>query len=153
MSAHRGKNPFAERQRARRRALQALYQWQITGQSMTVIIGQFEQEQDMSIADGDYFRELLQGVEKHVVELDAMLNEHVDRPLEHVDMIERAVLRLSAFELRDRLDVPYRAVLNEAIELTKDFGAEGGHGYVNGVLDKIAAQCRAAEISAAATGV
>lgn len=139
--------PFPERARARRRALQALYQWQIAGGSMAHIIEQFNEEQDMAIADGEYFAELLRGVEAHRETIDTVLTPLCDRPLEQVDPIERAVLRLAAFELMQRLDVPYRVVLNEAIDLAKDFGAVGGHGYVNAVLDKAIRHWRAAEVA------
>ncbi len=138
---------FTDRARSRRRALQALYQWQITGQSVAVIAAQFFEEQDMSIADKDYFRDLLDGVEREKDFLDAALTPLLDRPIEQVDPIERAVLRLAAYELHSRLDVPYRVVLNEAIDLAKDFGAEGGHTYVNGVLDKAAPLWRAVEVA------
>ncbi len=138
--------PFPERARARRRALQALYQWQIGGGSMNRIIEQFNEEQDMAIADGAYFSELLLGVEAHLAELDAAITPFADRRIDEIDAIERATLRLAAFELLHRLDVPYRVVLNEAIELARDFGAEGGHTYVNGVLDKLARRARSAEL-------
>lgn len=138
--------PFPERARARRRALQALYQWQIGGGPMGRIIEQFNEEQDMAIADGDYFSELLLGVESHLAELDAAITPFADRRIDEIDAIERATLRLAAYELLHRLDVPYRVVLNEAIELARDFGAEGGHSYVNGVLDKLARRARSAEL-------
>ncbi len=138
--------PFPERGRARRRALQAMYQWQIGGGPMRRIIDQFNEEQDMAIADGEYFSDLLLGVETHQETLDAALGECLDRPLPTVDDIARAVLRLGAYELMHRPDVPYRVVLNEAVELARDFGADGGHTYVNGVLDKLARKARAAEI-------
>ena len=138
--------PFPERARARRRALQALYQWQIGGGPMHRIISQFNAEQDMAIADGAYFSELLLGVEAHLDELDGAIAPFVDRRMDEVDAIERAALRLGAFELMHRLDVPYRVVLNEAVELAKDFGAEGGHTYVNGVLDKLARRVRSTEL-------
>jgi transcription antitermination protein NusB len=140
---------FAERARSRRRALQALYQWQVTGQSARTIAQQFAEEQDMSIADNDYFRDLLNGVERECADIDAVLQPLLDRPIEQVDPIERAVLRLAGYELKSRMDVPYRVVLNEAIDLAKDFGAEGGHTYVNGVLDKAAPLWRGVELSAA----
>ncbi|NJR44306.1 transcription antitermination factor NusB [bacterium] len=125
--------------------MQALYQWQMTGQSCRSIAQQFFEEQDMSITDVDYFNDLLTGVERELTEIDAGLEPFLDRPLAQVDPIERAILRLAGFELRSRLDVPYRVVLNEAIDLAKDFGAEGGHSYVNGVLDKAAVSWRALE--------
>lgn len=136
---------LAARSRARRRALQALYAWQIGGNTMTAIIDEFRHEQDMEIADLEYFEDLLRGVERHCAELDEGLRPFLDRDIPQVDPIERAVLRLAAYELKHRPDVPYRVVLNEAIETTKRFGAEHGHTYVNGVLDKLAAQWREVE--------
>jgi N utilization substance protein B len=133
------------RSRARRRAAQALYAWQIGGNPMCDVIEEFRHEQDMEIADLDYFEDLLRGVEKHCVELDAGLAPWLDRDMAQVDPIERAILRLAAYELRHRPDVPYRVVLNEAVEVAKRFGAEHGHTYVNGVLDKAAREWRAAE--------
>lgn len=136
---------LAARSRARRRALQALYAWQLSGSPMNAVIEQFRHEQDMEVADLDYFEGLLHGVEKHVAELDAALRPYLDREVAEVDPIERAALRLAAYELKQRPDVPYRVVINEAIEVTKRFGADHGHSYVNGVLDKLAAQLRSAE--------
>jgi len=133
------------RSRARRRAAQALYAWQVGGNPMREVIEEFRHEQDMEIADLDYFEDLLRGVEKHCAELDAGLVPWLDRDMAQVDPIERAVLRLAAYELRHRPDVPYRVVLNEAVEVAKRFGAEHGHTYVNGVLDKAAREWRAAE--------
>jgi N utilization substance protein B len=139
----------AERARARRRALQALYQWQLGGGSMRDIIGQFNEEQDMAIADGEFFADLLLGVERELEALDAAITPLADRPVAEIDPIERAALRLAAYELRHRLDVPCRVVINEAVELAKDFGAVGGHGYVNAVLDKLARSERQAEMAGA----
>ena len=139
---------LAARSRARRRALQALYAWQISGSHMRAVIDQFRHEQDMEVADLEYFEDLLQGVETHVDALDAALEPYVDREVAQIDPIARAALRLAAYELKYRLDVPYRVILNEAIEVTKRFGAEHGHSYVNGVLDKLAGELRAAEMRA-----
>jgi transcription antitermination protein NusB len=136
---------LAARSRARRRALQALYAWQLSGSHMTAVIEQFRHEQDMEVADQEYFEDLLHGVEAHVGVLDAALKPYVDREVEQIDPIERAALRLAAYELKFRLDVPYRVVINEAIEVTKRFGADHGHSYVNGVLDKLAGALRATE--------
>ncbi|UGB37473.1 transcription antitermination factor NusB [Frateuria soli] len=136
---------LAARSRARRRALQALYAWQLSGSHMKAVIDQFRHEQDMEVADLEYFEDLLHGVETHVGELDAALEPYVDREVEQIDPIERAALRLAAYELKYRLDVPYRVVINEAIEVTKRFGADHGHSYVNGVLDKLAGELRSAE--------
>jgi transcription antitermination protein NusB len=136
---------MAARSRARRRALQALYAWQVGGSNMGNVIEQFRHEQDMEVADQEYFEDLLRGVEKHAPELDAGIKPFVDREVEQIDPIERAVLRLAAYELKYRPDVPYRVILNEAIEVTKRFGADHGHSYVNGVLDKLAGVLRSAE--------
>lgn len=136
------------RSRARRRAAQAVYAWQVGGNPMAGVIEEFRHEQDMEIADLDYFEDLLRGVEKHCAELDAGLAPWLDRDMAQVDPIERAVLRIAAYELRHRPDVPYRVVLNEAVEVAKRFGAEHGHTYVNGVLDKAAREWRAAETEA-----
>ena len=136
---------LAARSRARRRALQALYAWQLSGSHMNAVIEQFRHEQDMEVADLDYFEDLLHGVEHHVADLDAALRPYLDREVVEVDPIERAALRLAVYELKHRPDVPYRVVINEAIEVTKRFGADHGHSYVNGVLDKVAAELRTAE--------
>jgi N utilization substance protein B len=137
------------RARARRRALQAVYAWQMSGGLVEQVIAQFAHEQAHEIADLEYFDDLVRGVVKHRASLDEALVGYLDRPVEEVDPIERAVLRLSAYELIHRPDVPYRVVLNEAIEIAKRFGSEHGHTYVNGVLDKAAADWRTPEFSAA----
>ena len=142
-----GVNPAA-RSRARRRALQALYAWQMADAPIVQVIEQFQHEQDMEIADIAYFEDLVRGVAKQVADLDARLAAFLDRGVEAVDPIERAILRIAAYELLHRPDVPYRVVLNEAVESAKRFGADQGHTYVNGVLDKAAASWRAMEAGA-----
>lgn len=145
-STHRPEGvDLAARSRSRRRALQAIYAWQVGGNRMIQVIEQFRHEQDMEIADLEYFEDLLRGVERHLAELDAAIRAHIDREIAEVDPIERAVMRIGAYELRHRLDVPYRVVINEALEVTKRFGADQGHTYVNGVLDKLAGEWRAVE--------
>ena len=136
---------LAARSRSRRRALQAIYAWQVGGNRMIQVIEQFRHEQDMEIADLEYFEDLLRGVEKNQLELDAGIRAHIDREIAEVDPIERAVMRIAGYELRHRPDVPYRVIINEALEVTKRFGADQGHTFVNGVLDKLAAQWREAE--------
>jgi N utilization substance protein B len=138
----------AARSRARRRALQAVYAWQLSHSPVERVIEQFRDEQDMEVADLEYFEALVRGVVEHSHELDAVLAKYIDRGMGQVDPIERAVLRIAGFELAHRVDVPYRVVINEAIETTKRFGAEQGHTYVNGVLDKAAAEWRAPEFNA-----
>ena len=145
---HDGMDPVL-RSRARRRALQALYAWQMSGGSAESVIAQFAHEQAHEIADLVYFEDLVRGVMKHFGELDEGLAPYLDRTMEEVDPIERASLRIAAYELRHRIDVPYRVVINEAIDSTKRFGSEHGHTYVNGVLDHAAAAWRRAEFDAA----
>ncbi len=140
-----GIDPVA-RSRSRRRALQAVYAWQMAGGAMQKVIDQFAHEQEMEVADLDYFEDLLRGLEKHRAGIDAELARFVDRDIEQIDPIERGVLRLAAYELLHRPDVPYRVVINEAIETAKRFGADHGHSYVNGVLDRACAQWRSAEV-------
>lgn len=139
---------LAARSRSRRRALQAVYAWQLSGNSMQSVIAQFSQEQEMEIADLAYFEDLLLGVEKHSTEIDGKYLPYLDREVSVIDPIERAILRIAGYELLYRIDVPYRVVINEAIEVSKRFGAEHGHTYINGVLDKAAAAWRAQERSA-----
>lgn len=136
---------LAARARARRRALQAVYAWQLSGTPMPRVIAQFEHEQEMEVADLDYFKDLVGGVERERAAIDVALREFLDREVEEVDPIERAVLRIGAYELLHRRDVPYRVVINEAIEVCKRFGSENGHTYVNSVLDQAAGRWREAE--------
>ncbi|MCF7222080.1 transcription antitermination factor NusB [Marilutibacter chinensis] len=143
-----GIDPVA-RTRARRRALQAVYAWQMSGAPVREILAQFAHEQAREHADLAYFEDLVTGVDTHLKDIDEALLPFLDRTVEEVDPIERAGLRIAAYELRHRLDVPYRVVINEAIESVKKFGTEHGHTYVNGVLDQAAADWRAAEVSAA----
>ena len=145
-----GIDPVA-RSRSRRRALQAVYAWQMSGASAREVIAQFAHEQAHEVADLEYFEDLVLGVDKHCEELDVALAPFLDRDIEQVDPIERAVLRIAAYELRQRRDVPYRVVINEAIETVKRFGSEHGHTYVNGVLDHAAAEWRSVEVQAPRT--
>jgi N utilization substance protein B len=149
MNRHRndGIDPVA-RSRSRRRALQAIYAWQLSATSEGALIAEFAHEQAHEIADLEYFEDLVRGVLRHVAQLDAALAGFIDRTVEEVDPIERAALRIAAYELLHRPDVPYRVVINEAIDSTKRFGSEHGHTYVNGVLDKAAASLRGTESQA-----
>ena len=137
------------RARARRRALQAVYAWQISGGLVEQIIAQFAHEQAHEIADLEYFEDLVRGTIGRVAQLDDALVPYLDREVAQVDPIERAALRIAAYELLHRPDVPYRVVINEAIDSTKRFGSEHGHTYVNGVLDKAALALRGTESQAA----
>ena len=146
MNRHRndGIDPVA-RSRSRRRALQAIYAWQLSATSEGALIAEFAHEQAHEIADLEYFEDLVRGVMRHVAELDAALAGFIDRTVNEVDPIERAALRIAAYELLHRPDVPYRVVINEAIDSTKRFGSEHGHTYVNGVLYKAAVVLRGTE--------
>ena len=126
----------AERRRARQFAVQAIYQWQITQTGTSQIIEQFSVDQDMSKADIPYFKESLIGVVQHIDSLDEKLSPYLSRKIDDVDMVDIAVLRLAMFELTFRPDVPHKVVLNEAIELAKDFATDESYKFVNGVLDK-----------------
>lgn len=137
-----------QRSRSRSLAIQAIYQWQMAGQEVGAIITHFLQEQDAKKFDVDYFGELVRGVPARLGELDAALTPCVDRALESVDPVERAILRLGAYELIQHPEIPYRVVINEAVELAKTFGAEKGHRYVNGVLDRAARDLRPLEAAA-----
>lgn len=128
--------------------MQALYQWQMAKQNLADIEEQFRVDQDMSKVDLDYFHELLHGIPAHMDELDTALLPHADRDISKIDPVERAILRIGIYELIFRPEIPYRVVLNEAIQLAKQFGAEDGHKYINGILDKIAHELRRIEINA-----
>lgn len=135
------------RSKARRAAVQALYQWQLSHQDVCDIETQFLAEQDMVKLEIPYFQELLRKIPAHLDELDAHIAPVLDRPLENVDPVERAILRIGTYELVFRLDVPYRVVINEGVEMAKVFGGEEGYKYVNGILDKLAYKLRKAEIT------
>ena len=141
------------RTNARKAAVQALYQWQMTGQNLSEIERQFYEEERLKDAQKSYFTELFHGVPKNLEQIDQALTEFVDRPVDSIDPVERAILRLGTYELLHRLDMPYRVVINESINLAKHFGADGSHRYVNGILDKIAQQIRVVEIKAKATKI
>ena len=134
-----------KRSQARGLAVQALYQWQVTGQDVGDIVNQFLVEHPNRKFEIEYFRDLVSGVATQLNRLDAALQPYLDRAVEQVDLVERAVLRLGAYELAAHPEIPYRVVINEAVELAKTFGAEQGHRYVNGVLDKVASDLRAVE--------
>ena len=137
-----------KRHRARRLALQALYQWQVTGDDLSEISAQFVAENDSDKYDAAYFQDLFHGVPAHLDELDSELQPLIDRDIERVDLVERAALRLGVYELLHLPEVPFRVVINESVELAKIFGADKGHRYVNGVLDKVSKKVRSVEVKA-----
>ena len=136
------------RRRSRELALQGLYQRQLSGNAADVVRGDLVASKGFERADQAYFAELWQGVTRDYDALLAAVGPHLSRKASELSPIERAILVIAAWELTARLDIPYRVVINEAVELAKDFGATEGHRFVNGVLDKLAADLRAAEIAA-----
>jgi N utilization substance protein B len=136
------------RRRSREFAVQALYQWQLAGQSLADIEQQYAQAEGFAKADSNLFSVVMSGVMKHADTLKDKLAPHLDRPWKEVSPIESGILLIGAFELTDLPETPYRVIINEAIELAKVFGGTDGHKYVNGVLDKLAATVRAHEIAA-----
>ena len=143
MSEH---NPLAaQRRKARHYGLQALYQWTLSGASPSDIEAEFRVDNDFQHTDGEYFKALLCGVIADVEALELVFEPALDRGLDDLDPIERNLLRLGTFELRDRIDVPYKVVISEAVALAKKFGATDSHRYINGVLDKISRELRTVE--------
>ncbi|SJN55140.1 transcription antitermination factor NusB [Vibrio ruber] len=146
----------AARRNARQFALQAIYSWQITRENVSTIEAQFlssdkyDDEEHHSTepalrapeTDVEYFRDLLAGVVQNHIELDSKIRPYASRPMQDLDMMELALLRLAMYEMTRREDVPYKVVINEAIELAKSFAAEDSHKFVNGVLDKAAPHVR-----------
>ena len=124
------------RRKARELAVQAIYSWQLSQNSVTDIEANFLTDNSARRFDIPYFQQLLRGVTSSVSAIDEAISPHVDRPLKDVDHVEKAILRVAIYELNDCKDVPYRVVINEAIELAKAFAADDSHKFVNGVLDK-----------------
>jgi len=139
---NRTESKFESRRRARRRALQALYQWHLTGQDVGEILAQFREEQDFSNVDTELFASLVRKVSKNQADLDEKLEPFLDRPLSQLDVIEHVILSMGAQELLFSIEVPHQVVIDEAINLAKQFGAEQGHSFVNGVLDRACKQWR-----------
>ena len=131
---------------ARRSVVQALYQWELTGQVGAGIEDSFLNDWGLEGVDQEYFKQLIQGILKYTTELDRVLEKCLDRDLASVDPIERSVLRIGTYELQFRPEIPVRVVLNEAIELARVFGAEEGYRFVNGVLDRCQKLCRGSEL-------
>lgn len=137
------------RVKSRRSALQALYQWDMTGEPIARVIEEFESDRaELRKADREYFRDIVEGVSIHRAEIDEELGIHLDRPVAQLDPVERAVLYLGIYELSFHPELPWRVVVNESIELAKMFGAEQSHKYINGVLDAAARRIRPAETGA-----
>lgn len=133
------------RTRARRLAMQAVYQWFLNQTQSAYLENQYLDDLEGQSANREYFSELLQGVLNHHDELVKLVSPYLDRPVGGVDPVERAILLLATFEFKYVLSVPYRVVINEAVELARSYGAEQGHKFVNGVLDKLAHDLRPLE--------
>ena len=134
------------RHNSRAYALQALYQWHIAGTTMDTIEAEFIKEHIDKKLDMDYFKELIHGVIEHQAEIDNEMKPFLSRSLSEVDPVELSAIRVAIYELLKRPDVPYRVIINEALELTKKFGSVEGHKFVNGLLDRVAKKNRATEI-------
>jgi len=135
------------KRRARKLAVQALYQWLMSGSELIEIEAQFRVANNMDKVDTEYFCRLLHGVPANLSKLQDALTPFIDRPIEGLNPIELTVLRISAFELFNCPEIPYRVVLDESVSLTKEFGSQDGYRYVNGVLNNLAKEVRAVEIN------
>jgi len=136
------------RSKARQFAVQALYQWILTGHEAAQIDTQFVAEHDMEKTDVHYFQEVLHKVIDHKPSLTDLMRDYLSRAFDSVDPVEQAILLLACYELQYRSDIPYKVIINEAIELGKTFGAEDGHKFINGILDRVAGNIRADEVTA-----
>ena len=137
------------RRRAREFALQGLYQWQLAGHDVPAIEAHLAGVAGFEKMDRALFELLLKGAIAEAAELQALIEPQIDRPYAELSPVERAILLLATFELKRHLEAPYKVVINEAIELAKSYGGTDGHKYVNGVLDKAAAELRPAEVQRA----
>lgn len=135
------------RTQARRVALQALYQWQMTHEIGHVIIKQFSEDGLLGDLDLELFRELLLQVSDNAEQLDELYAPMLDRSVSMIDPIEKAIMRIGVYELQSMPQIPYKVIINECVELSKRFGAEDGHKYINGILDKVAKTLRPLELS------
>ena len=144
-------DPWARR-RARRLIVQALYQWQVSKADVREIERQFREDPGLERTDAEFFVDVLHGVLRERVNLDALIAPLLDRKLEALDQVELALLRLGTYELTARVDVPFRVVIDEYVALARTFGGEESHRYINGVLDKIARSARAAEVASLKNG-
>jgi N utilization substance protein B len=136
------------RHRARELALQGIYQWRVSGTDASDIEKHMQGEKNLGRYDKPMYSKLLRGVLAQHADIEALLTPYLDRALEELSTVEFSVLLLAAFELSQQLEVPYKVVINEAVELAKTFGGTDGHKYVNGVLDKLAPKVRAVEFAA-----
>jgi N utilization substance protein B len=142
-----GKTPIAHRKRARDLLVQALYQWQLSDSDPIQVEAEFRADNGRKV-DWEFFHHAMSYITEHAVELNKLYEPHLDRPVDQLDPIETGILLLGMFELSQRIDVPYRVVINECVELAKKYGATESHKYINGVLDKAARSLRKVELGA-----
>jgi N utilization substance protein B len=135
------------RRRSRELALQGLYAWQLSGEGASGLQTQLAQSKDFAKADSKYLARLLEGTIEEALALEGLIAPVLDRKLKELSPVERGILLLAVFELKNAPDIPFRVVINEAVELAKEFGGTDGHKYVNGVLDKLVAELRPEERS------
>ena len=135
------------RSNARKKAMQALYQWHMSGNDLAEIEAQFHQEQNMEKVDVEYFNALLHEVPTQVNSLDELIAKYSDRTDSELDPIEQTILRLSTYEIKNRIDIPYKIIISESLTLSKLFGSDKSHAFVNSVLDKLAKELRKVEIN------
>lgn len=140
------------RKKARSLLVQALYQWQLTGADINSIEAEFFTDNNMEKVDTAFFHELIHAIPEKVTELDEQYNPFLDRHQDALDPVSTAILRLGTYELLCRIDIPYKVAINEAVNLAKTFGPVEAHKYINGVLDKVAAKTRQAEMRASRAG-
>ena len=138
--------PKSARRRSREAALQGLYQWLISAEEVSLIESHIQEQDGFNKCDKPHFEALLRGCILEASDLDAALSRHVDRKTTELSPIEHAVLMIGAYELKHCVDIPYKVAINEAVELAKSFGGTDGHKYVNGVLDRAAADLRPGEV-------
>ena len=144
-----GNRPPSARRRSREAALQGLYEWLLGGGDAGVIDAHMREQEGFSEVDAAHFDALLHGCITEAADIDALLAKHVDRKTTELSPVEHGVLMIGTYELKHCIDVPYKVAINEAVELAKNFGGTDGHKYVNGVLDKAAADLRPVEVQAA----
>jgi N utilization substance protein B len=146
-NAAKSAKPAGNRRKSRELALKGLYQYLLSPKELRLILREMADEPDFTRADEAYFRNLLEGVYDQIPELDTRITKFLDRPIEELSPIEHAILLISAYELIFDVSIPYRVAINEGVELAKLYGGTDGHKYVNGVLDKLAAEARPSEVS------
>lgn len=147
-STPKNRNVNRARSNARRLAMQALYQHQIGDDHWKTLRAQFHQDTEFNRVDPEYFDELLEHCVEREQEFSELLQPHFDRPADQIDPVERAILLIGCYELKERLDIPYRVVINEGVEIAKRFGASDAHRYVNAILDRTAGELRKVEVAA-----